>query len=127
MALISGINIPENKRGIIALTYIFGIGKNISKKIFEILKMNPNTKVKNWSDLELNNIRKFLNKNIKLEGELKTEIKLDIKRLLDIKCYRGIRHKIGLPVRGQKTKNNCRTRKGKRKTIANKKKLIKKS
>ncbi|UOQ27798.1 30S ribosomal protein S13 [Candidatus Karelsulcia muelleri] len=127
MALISGINIPENKRGIIALTYIFGIGKNISKTIFEILKMNPNTKVKNWSDLELNNIRKFINKNIKLEGELKTEIKLDIKRLLDIKCYRGIRHKIGLPVRGQKTKNNCRTRKGKRKTIANKKKLIKKS
>ncbi|MGX7638288.1 30S ribosomal protein S13 [Candidatus Karelsulcia muelleri] len=127
MALISGINIPENKRGIIALTYIFGIGKNISKKIFEIIKMNPNTKVKNWSDLELNNIRKFINKNIKFEGELKTEIKLDINRLLDIKCYRGIRHKIGLPVRGQKTKNNCRTRKGKRKTIANKKKLIKKS
>ncbi|UOQ38223.1 30S ribosomal protein S13 [Candidatus Karelsulcia muelleri] len=127
MALISGINIPENKRGIIALTYIFGIGKNISKTIFEILKMNPNTKVKNWSDLELNNIRKFINKNIKIEGELKTEIKLDIKRLLDIKCYRGIRHKIGLPVRGQKTKNNCRTRKGKRKTIANKKKIIKKS
>ncbi|MGX7591075.1 30S ribosomal protein S13 [Candidatus Karelsulcia muelleri] len=125
MALISGINIPENKRGIIALTYIFGIGKNISKKIFEIIKMNPNTKVKNWSDLELNKIRKFINKNIKIEGELKTEIKLDIKRLLDIKCYRGIRHKIGLPVRGQKTKNNCRTRKGKRKTIANKKKLKK--
>ncbi|MGX7591216.1 30S ribosomal protein S13 [Candidatus Karelsulcia muelleri] len=127
MALISGINIPENKRGIIALTYIFGIGKNISQKIFEIIKMNPNTKVKNWSDLELNKIRKFLNKNIKIEGDLKTEIKLDIKRLLDIKCYRGIRHKIGLPVRGQKTKNNCRTRKGKRKTIANKKKLSKKS
>ncbi|MGX7592216.1 30S ribosomal protein S13 [Candidatus Karelsulcia muelleri] len=125
MALISGINIPENKRGIIALTYIFGIGKNISKKIFEILKMKKNTKVKNWSDLELNQIRKFINKNIKIEGELKTEIKLDIKRLLDIKCYRGIRHKIGLPVRGQKTKNNCRTRKGKRKTIANKKKLKK--
>ncbi|MGX7590929.1 30S ribosomal protein S13 [Candidatus Karelsulcia muelleri] len=127
MALISGINIPENKRGIIALTYIFGIGKNISKKIFEIIKINPNTKVKNWSDLELNKIRKFINKNLKIEGELKTEIKLDIKRLLDIKCYRGIRHKIGLPVRGQKTKNNCRTRKGKRKTIANKKKIIKKS
>ncbi|MGX7591505.1 30S ribosomal protein S13 [Candidatus Karelsulcia muelleri] len=127
MALISGINIPENKRGIIALTYIFGIGKNISKKIFEIIKMNPNTKVNNWSDLELNKIRNFINKNIKIEGDLKTEIKLDIKRLLDIKCYRGIRHKIGLPVRGQKTKNNCRTRKGKRKTIANKKKIIKKS
>ncbi|MGX7586098.1 30S ribosomal protein S13 [Candidatus Karelsulcia muelleri] len=127
MALISGINIPEKKRGIIALTYIFGIGKNISKKIFEIIKINPNTKVNNWSDLELNKIRNFINKNIKIEGELKTEIKLDIKRLLDIKCYRGIRHKIGLPVRGQKTKNNCRTRKGKRKTIANKKKLIKKS
>ncbi|WP_204086354.1 30S ribosomal protein S13 [Candidatus Karelsulcia muelleri] len=127
MALISGINIPENKRGIIALTYIFGIGKNISKKIFETIKINPNTKVKNWSDLELNQIRNFINKNIKMEGDLKTEIKLDIKRLLDIKCYRGIRHKIGLPVRGQKTKNNCRTRKGKRKTIANKKKLSKKS
>ncbi|MGX7576816.1 30S ribosomal protein S13 [Candidatus Karelsulcia muelleri] len=127
MALISGINIPEKKRGIIALTYIFGIGKNISKKIFEIIKINPNTKVNNWSDLELNKIRNFINKNLKIEGELKTEIKLDIKRLLDIKCYRGIRHKIGLPVRGQKTKNNCRTRKGKRKTIANKKKLIKKS
>ncbi|MGX7593181.1 30S ribosomal protein S13 [Candidatus Karelsulcia muelleri] len=127
MALISGINIPEKKRGIIALTYIFGIGKKISKKIFEIIKINPNTKVKNWSDLELNKIRNFINKNLKIEGELKTEIKLDIKRLLDIKCYRGIRHKIGLPVRGQKTKNNCRTRKGKRKTIANKKKLIKKS
>ncbi|WP_204098317.1 30S ribosomal protein S13 [Candidatus Karelsulcia muelleri] len=127
MALISGINIPEKKRGIIALTYIFGIGKNISQKIFEIIKINPNTKVNNWSDLELNKIRNFINKNLKIEGELKTEIKLDIKRLLDIKCYRGIRHKIGLPVRGQKTKNNCRTRKGKRKTIANKKKLIKKS
>ncbi|MGX7590649.1 30S ribosomal protein S13 [Candidatus Karelsulcia muelleri] len=127
MALISGINIPENKRGIIALTYIFGIGKNISKQIFESIKINPNTKVKNWSDLELNKIRNFINKNIKMEGDLKTEIKLDIKRLLDIKCYRGIRHKIGLPVRGQKTKNNCRTRKGKRKTIANKKKLSKKS
>ncbi len=125
MALISGINIPENKRGIIALTYIFGIGKNLSKKIFEILKMNKNTKVKNWSDLELNKIRNFINKNIKIEGELKTEIKLDIKRLLDIKCYRGIRHKIGLPVRGQKTKNNCRTRKGKRKTIAKRNKNIK--
>ncbi|MGX7591649.1 30S ribosomal protein S13 [Candidatus Karelsulcia muelleri] len=125
MALISGINIPENKRGMIALTYIFGIGKNLSKKIFDIIKMNPNTKVNNWSDLELNQIRKFINKNIKIEGELKTEMKLDIKRLLDIKCYRGIRHKIGLPVRGQKTKNNCRTRKGKRKTIANKKKLNK--
>ncbi|MGX7593327.1 30S ribosomal protein S13 [Candidatus Karelsulcia muelleri] len=125
MALISGINIPENKRGMIALTYIFGIGKNLSKKIFDILKMNPNTKVNNWSDLELNQIRKFINKNIKIEGDLKNEMKLDIKRLLDIKCYRGIRHKIGLTVRGQKTKNNCRTRKGKRKTIANKKKLNK--
>ncbi|MGX7591932.1 30S ribosomal protein S13 [Candidatus Karelsulcia muelleri] len=125
MALISGINIPENKRGMIALTYIFGIGKNLSKKIFDIIKMNPNTKVNNWSDLELNQIRKFINKNIKIEGELKNEIKLDIKRLLDIKCYRGIRHKIGLTVRGQKTKNNCRTRKGKRKTIANKKTLNK--
>ncbi|MGX7592353.1 30S ribosomal protein S13 [Candidatus Karelsulcia muelleri] len=122
MARISGINIPENKRGLIALTYIFGIGKNISQKIFDLIKINPNTKVKNWSDFELNNIRKFINKNIKIEGELKNENRLDINRLLDIKCYRGLRHKIGLTVRGQKTKNNCRTRKGKRKTIANKKK-----
>ncbi|MGX7593468.1 30S ribosomal protein S13 [Candidatus Karelsulcia muelleri] len=110
MARISGINIPENKRGLIALTYIFGIGKHISKQIFEIIKMNPNTKVKNWSDLELNKIRKFINKNITIEGELKHEIQLDINRLLDIKCYRGIRHQIGLPVRGQKTKNNGRPR-----------------
>ncbi|MGX7592493.1 30S ribosomal protein S13 [Candidatus Karelsulcia muelleri] len=122
MARISGINIPENKRGLIALTYIFGIGKNISKKIFDLIKINQNTKVKNWSDIELNNIRKFINKNIKIEGELKNENRLDINRLLDIKCYRGLRHKIGLTVRGQKTKNNCRTRKGKRKTIAKKKK-----
>ncbi|MGX6961072.1 MAG: 30S ribosomal protein S13 [Candidatus Karelsulcia muelleri] len=127
MARISGINIPENKRGIIALTYIFGIGTNISKQIFEKINLNPNTKVKNWSDFELNQIRKFINNKLKVEGDLKAEIKLDVKRLVDIKCYRGIRHKIGLTVRGQKTKNNCRTRKGKRKTIANKKKILKKS
>ncbi|MGX7590078.1 30S ribosomal protein S13 [Candidatus Karelsulcia muelleri] len=127
MARISGINIPENKIGIIAITYIFGIGKNIAKKIFEQIKLNPKKKVNKWSDFELNMIRNFINKNLKVEGELKTEIKLDVKRLIDIKCYRGIRHKIGLTVRGQKTKTNCRTRKGKRKTIANKKKILNKS
>ncbi|MGX7592762.1 30S ribosomal protein S13 [Candidatus Karelsulcia muelleri] len=126
MAMISGIKIPENKRGLIALTYIFGIGSHISKQIFESIKLNPNTKVNKWSDSDLNQIRQFINKKIPVEGDLKTEIKLDVKRLVDIKCYRGIRHQLGLPVRGQKTQNNCRTRKGKRKTIANKKQLLKK-
>ncbi|MGX7590508.1 30S ribosomal protein S13 [Candidatus Karelsulcia muelleri] len=126
MARISGRNIPENKRGIIALTYIFGIGKNISKQIFEKIKLNPNTKVNKWSDLELNKIRNFINNKLKVEGELKTEINSDVKRLVDIKCYRGIRHKIGLTVRGQKTKNNCRTIKVKRNTIAKNQKLINK-
>ncbi|MGX7593042.1 30S ribosomal protein S13 [Candidatus Karelsulcia muelleri] len=127
MARISGINIPDNKRGIIALTYIFGIGNNLAKKIFEKIKLNQNKQVNKWSDFEINSIRNFINKNIKVEGELKTSIKLDVKRLVDIKCYRGLRHKLGLTVRGQKTKTNCRTRKGKRKTIANQKKILNKS
>ncbi|ADM90058.1 30S ribosomal protein S13 [Candidatus Karelsulcia muelleri CARI] len=125
MAIISGIDIPNNKRGLIALTYIFGIGLSTSKKIFKNTGIDENLKVSNWSDDNLNQIRKYISDNLKIEGELKFEIQLDIKRMMEIGCYRGIRHRIGLPVRGQKTKNNCRTRKGKKKTVANKKKTIK--
>ncbi|BAO66408.1 30S ribosomal protein S13 [Candidatus Karelsulcia muelleri] len=125
MAIISGIDIPNNKRGLIALTYIFGIGLSTSKKIFKNTGIDENLKVSNWSDDNLNKIRKYISSNLKIEGELKFEIQLDIKRMIEIGCYRGIRHRIGLPVRGQKTKNNCRTRKGKKKTVANKKKKIK--
>jgi small subunit ribosomal protein S13 len=125
MARISGVNLPKNKKGWIALTYVFGIGKNTSKKIFYETKIDKNIKVKFWSDKYFNKIRKYISNNLKIEGELRSSIQLDIKRLMDIGCYRGIRHRIGLPVRGQKTKNNCRTRKGKKKTVANKKKLIK--
>ncbi|XZQ51248.1 MAG: 30S ribosomal protein S13 [Candidatus Karelsulcia muelleri] len=129
MAIISGIEIPKNKRGLIALTYIFGIGISTSKKIFNNTGIDKNKKVSNWTDNEIKKIRKFISDKIKTEGELRLEIQLDIKRIMDIGCYRGIRHRLGLPVRGQKTKKNCRTRKGKKKTvaveIANKKKLNK--
>ncbi|WGS82612.1 MAG: 30S ribosomal protein S13 [Candidatus Karelsulcia muelleri] len=129
MAIISGIEIPNNKIGLIALTYIFGIGISTSKKILNNTGIDKNKKVSNWTDNEIKKIRKFLSEKIKTEGELRLEIQLDIKRIMDIGCYRGIRHRLGLPVRGQKTKNNCRTRKGKKKTvkmkIANKKKLNK--
>ncbi|XMD33894.1 MAG: 30S ribosomal protein S13 [Candidatus Karelsulcia muelleri] len=130
MAIISGIEIPKNKRGLIALTYIFGIGISTSKKIFNNTGIDKNKKVSNWTDNEIKKIRKFISDKIKTEGELRLEIQLDIKRIMEIGCYRGIRHRLGLPVRGQKTKKNCRTRKGKKKTvaveIANKKKLNKK-
>ncbi|ALA22840.1 MAG: 30S ribosomal subunit protein S13 [Candidatus Karelsulcia muelleri] len=126
MAIISGIEIPKNKRGLIALTSIFGIGISTSKKILNNTGIDKNKKVSNWTDNEIKKIRKFISDKIKTEGELRLEIQLDIKRILDIGCYRGIRHRLGLPVRGQKTKNNCRTRKGKKKTVANKKKLNKK-
>ncbi|WGH26126.1 MAG: 30S ribosomal protein S13 [Candidatus Shikimatogenerans bostrichidophilus] len=125
MARISGINIPNNKKGIIALTYIYGIGLSTSKKILLLNNIDINKKVKDWTDKELNNIRNFIFNNIKIEGELRSEIQFNIKKLKDINCYRGIRHRLNLPLRGQKTKNNSRTRKGKRKTIANKKKVIK--
>ncbi|WP_110480482.1 30S ribosomal protein S13 [Candidatus Karelsulcia muelleri] len=118
MAIISGIEIPKNKRGLIALTYIFGIGISTSKKIFNNTGIDKNKKVSNWTDNEIKKIRKFLSDKIKTEGELRLEIQLDIKRIMDIGCYRGIRHRLGLPVRGQKTKKNCRTRKGKKKTVA---------
>ncbi len=125
MARISGVDIPDNKRGEIALTYIFGIGKSSAQKILDAAGVSRDKKVKDWSDEEANKIRSTIVENYKVEGVLKSEIQLSIKRLLDIGCYRGLRHRRGLPVRGQHTKNNSRTRKGKRKTVANKKKAVK--
>lgn len=125
MARISGVDLPKLKRGIIGLISIYGIGKSKAKFILNSLNINENIKVQNWSDEQISLIRKFIADNVKVEGELRSNTLLNIKRLMDIGCYRGIRHRIGLPLRGQKTKNNCRTRKGKRKTIANKKKVTK--
>ena len=125
MARISGIDLPSNKIGMIGLTYIFGIGKSTAKKILYYARVNENKKVNEWNDKEINSIRKAIIDSVKTEGELRSESQLNIKRLIDIGCYRGIRHRIGLPVRGQKTKNNARTRKGKRKTVTNKKKATK--
>tara|TARA_S200000501_G_scaffold324817_1_gene322285 strand:+ start:253 stop:627 length:375 start_codon:yes stop_codon:yes gene_type:complete len=124
MARISGVDIPKQKRGIIALTYIFGIGRSRSKTILEIAKVDENIKVSDWSDDETGRIREAVS-SFKIEGELRSEVQLSIKRLMDIGCYKGIRHRVGLPLRGQRTKNNSRTRKGKRKTVANKKKATK--
>lgn len=126
MARILGVDIPDNKRGEIALTYIFGIGRSLSNRILEAAGVDKNKRVANWTDVESQKIRNFINEHYKIEGELKSEIRLNIKRLVDIGCYRGRRHVLGLPVRGQGTKNNARTRKGKRKTVANKKKAAKK-
>ena len=125
MARISGVDIPDNKRGEIALTYIFGIGRSSARQILSKAGIDWNRKVSEWTDEESNKIRSVINEEFKVEGVLKSEIQLSIKRLLDIGCYRGLRHRKGLPVRGQKTKNNSRTRKGKRKTVANKKKAVK--
>ena len=122
---IAGIDIPDNKRGEIALTYIFGIGKSSAQKILLEAGIDFSKKVSDWSEEESNKIRNLISENFKIEGDLKSEVRLNIKRLLDIGCYRGLRHRRGLPVRGQKTKNNSRTRKGKRKTVANKKKAVK--
>ena len=124
MARIAGIDLPKYKRGVIGLTYIFGIGKSRAKEILEKAQVNEDKKVNEWNDDEISNIREVV-ASYKIEGELRSEIQLNIKRLMDIGCYRGIRHRIGLPLRGQKTKNNSRTRKGKRKTVANKKKATK--
>ncbi|WP_196890590.1 30S ribosomal protein S13 [Aureivirga marina] len=124
MARIAGIDIPKNKRGVIALTYIFGIGSSRAKEILETAKVDENTKVQDWNDDEIARIREQVGEYT-LEGELRSEIQLNIKRLMDIGCNRGIRHRNGLPLRGQRTKNNSRTRKGKRKTVANKKKATK--
>ena len=125
MARISGVDIPDNKRGEIALTYIFGVGKSSAQTILDQAEISRDKKVSEWTDEESNKIRSIIAESFKVEGVLKSELQLSIKRLLDIGCYRGLRHRRGLPVRGQHTKNNSRTRKGKRKTIANKKKAIK--
>ena len=124
MARISGIDIPKDKRGAIALTYIYGIGKSLALTILENAKVDQNKKVSNWDDKDIASIREVVG-NLTIEGELRSETQLNIKRLMDIGSYRGIRHRIGLPLRGQRTKNNSRTRKGKRKTVANKKKATK--
>jgi small subunit ribosomal protein S13 len=125
MARISGIDLPKNKRGVIGLTYIYGIGKSTSSEILKNAGISEDKKVNEWNDDELAAIRTFISENIKVEGELRSEVQLNIKRLMDIGCQRGIRHRLGLPLRGQRTKNNSRTRKGKRKTVANKKKASK--
>lgn len=125
MARIAGVDIPDNKRGEVSLTYIFGIGRRSAQQILTETGVNWDKKVKEWNDEESNAIRAFITEKFKIEGVLKSEIQLSIKRLMDIGCYRGLRHRKGLPVRGQTTKNNARTRKGKRKTVANKKKATK--
>jgi len=125
MARIAGVDIPDNKRGEIGLTYIFGIGRRSAQKILAQANVSLDKKVKEWNDEESNVIRSIIAEQFRIEGSLKSEIQLSIKRLMDIGCYRGLRHRRGLPVRGQTTKNNARTRKGKRKTVANKKKATK--
>ena len=124
MARIAGVDIPKNKRGVIALTYIFGIARCRAIEILEKAQVSQDTKVQDWNDDEIGAIREAVS-FFKVEGELRSEVSLNIKRLMDIGCYRGIRHRSGLPLRGQRTKNNSRTRKGKRKTVANKKKATK--
>ena len=124
MARISGVDIPKQKRGVIALTYIFGIGKSRATTILKKAKVSKDSKVLDWTDEETGRIRDVVS-SFKIEGELRSENQINIKRLMDIGCYRGIRHRTGLPLRGQRTKNNSRTRKGKRKTVANKKKVTK--
>ena len=124
MARISGIDLPKNKRGVIGLTYIFGIGKGRAKEILSTAGVDENIKVQDWNDDQLGAIRTAITENFKVEGALRSEIQLNIKRLMDIGCYRGIRHRSGLPLRGQRTKNNSRTRKGRKKTVANKKKAV---
>ncbi len=126
MARIVGVDLPKNKRGVIGLTYIYGIGRSLSSQILSTAGVDENIKVKDWNDDQIAAIRSAIaTEEIKVEGELRSTVQLNIKRLMDIGCYRGIRHRIGLPLRGQSTKNNARTRKGKKKTVANKKKATK--
>lgn len=125
MARIAGVDIPRNKRGEISLTYIYGIGRSTAQKILDEAGIDRDKKVQDWNDDEQNRIRTIINDNVKVEGALRSEVQMNIKRLMDIGCYRGIRHRLGLPVRGQSTKNNARTRKGRKKTVANKKKATK--
>jgi small subunit ribosomal protein S13 len=125
MARIVGVDLPRNKRGEIGLTYIYGVGRSTAQKVLDEAGVDRNAKVQDWNDDQINSIRRILNDNYKLEGELRSETQTNIKRLMDIGCYRGVRHRIGLPLRGQSTKNNARTRKGRKKTVANKKKATK--
>ena len=122
---IVGVDLPQNKRGEIALTYIYGIGRSAAKAILDKAGVDRDIKVKDWTDAQAAAVREVIQRDHKVEGDLRTEIQLNIKRLMDIGCYRGIRHRLGLPVRGQSTKNNARTRKGRKKTVANKKKATK--
>jgi small subunit ribosomal protein S13 len=126
MARIAGVDLPKNKRGEIGLTYIFGIGLSTAQYILGKAEINVSKKVNEWNDDELNSIRNIITNEFKVEGQLRSEVQMSIKRLLDIACYRGLRHRKGLPVRGQRTRTNSRTRKGKRKTVAGKKKAAKK-
>lgn len=125
MARIVGVDLPKNKRGVVGLTYIYGIGQSTAAKILDEAGVDQNIKVKDWTDEHIAKLRELVNEKYKVEGALRSEMQMNIKRLMDIGCYRGIRHRMGLPVRGQSTKNNARTRKGKKKTIANKKKAVK--
>jgi len=125
MARIVGVDLPKNKRGEIGLTYIYGVGRSSARKILSAAGIELDKKVQEWDDEDLGKIRSILNEEYKVEGELRSTVQLNIKRLMDIGCYRGVRHRIGLPVRGQSTKNNARTRKGRKKTVANKKKASK--
>jgi len=125
MARIAGIDLPKHKRGEIGLTYIYGIGRSTAQKILTKAGIDWDKKVQDWNDEEQNQIRTIINDTFKVEGALRSEVQMNIKRLMDIGCYRGIRHRLGLPTRGQSTKNNARTRKGRKKTVANKKKATK--
>ena len=125
MARIAGVDLPNNKHGVIGLTYIYGIGRSSAQTILDKCGIDPTIKVGDWNDEQIAAIRNLINNEFKIEGELRSSVQMDIKRLMDIGCYRGIRHRAGLPVRGQSTKNNARTRKGKKKTVANKKKATK--
>ena len=125
MARIAGVDLPNNKHGVIGLTYIYGIGRSSAQSILDKCGIDPTIKVGDWNDEQIAAIRALINEEFKIEGELRSAVQMDIKRLMDIGCYRGIRHRAGLPVRGQSTKNNARTRKGKKKTVANKKKATK--
>ena len=125
MARIAGVDLPNNKHGVIGLTYIYGIGRSSAQTILDKCGIDPTIKVGEWNDEQIAAIRALINDEFKIEGELRSSVQMDIKRLMDIGCYRGIRHRAGLPVRGQSTKNNARTRKGKKKTVANKKKATK--
>ena len=125
MARIAGVDLPRNKRGVISLTYIYGVGNSLAAKILDLAGIDHNTKVTDWNDDNIREISKYIQEELKVEGQLRTEVQTNIKRLMDIGCYRGVRHRRGLPTRGQRTQTNARTRKGKRKTVANKKKVTK--